>query len=80
MEEPEWDAQAYGTIHSGSGVEETVTNGEGGEGGHCQIFQRLLVLPGDGDLLQIPRVGDIDYGRRLAGGGEEIGPVKDGVE
>ena len=36
--------------------------------------------PGDGELLQIPRAGDLGNGRRLDGGGEELGPDEDGVE
>ena len=73
MKGPEWDAQAQGTVHLGSGAEETEISGGGGEGGHCQVFQRLWAPPGDGDLLQIPGAGDIGDGRRMAGGAEELG-------
>ena len=31
---PEWDAQAHGTFHSGSGAEETSISGRRGEGDH----------------------------------------------
>ena len=80
MEGPEWDAQAHGTVHSGSGAEEMGIIGGGGEGGPCQGFQSLWASPGDGDLLQIPRAGDLGDGRQLAGGGEELGPGEGGVE
>ena len=66
VEGPEWGAQVQGTVHQGSGVEETAICGGGGEGGHCQGFQRLWAPPGDGDLLQIPGTGDIGVVRRLA--------------
>ena len=59
IEGPEWDSQVHGTVHSGSGAEETVISSGGGEGGHFQGFQRLWVPPGDGDLLQILRAGDL---------------------
>ena len=59
VEGPEWDAPSHGTMHSGSGSEETEFSGGGGEGGHHQGFQRLWAPPGDGDLLQIPRAGDL---------------------
>ena len=39
-----------------------------------------MAPPGDGDLLQIPRAGDLGDIQRLAGGGEELGLGKDGVE
>ena len=81
MEVLAWDAQAHGTIHSGRGAEDTeISSWGGGEGGHLQVFQRLWAPPGDGDLLNIPGTGDLRDGRRLAGGGEELGPVKYGVE
>ena len=67
-------------MHSGSGEEETAIIGGGREGGHRQGFQRLWAPPGDGDLLQIPRAGDLGDIRQLAGGGEELGPGEDGVE
>ena len=80
MEGPEWDAQAHVTVNLGSGAEETTIISRGGEGGHRQGFQRLWAPPGDGDFLQMPRVGDLGDGRRLAGGGKELGPVKYRVE
>ena len=40
------------------------------EGGHHQGFQRRWALPGDGDLLQIPGMGDLGNRKLLAGGGE----------
>ena len=43
-----------------------------GEGGHHHVFQRLWARPGDGGLLQIPGVGDIDGVKKLVGFGEEI--------
>ena len=67
-------------MNLGSGVEETIISGGGGEGGHRQEFQRLWDPPGDGEPLQIPRVGDLGYGRQLAGGSKEIVPGEDGVE
>ena len=67
-------------MHSRSGAEETAFSGVGGEGGHRQGFQRLWDPPGDGDLLQIPRAGYLGNRRPLAGGGEELGTGKDGVE
>ena len=42
----------------GRGAEETAVSGGGGEGGHRQGLQRLGGPPGDGDLLQIPEMGD----------------------
>ena len=80
VEGPEWDSHAHGTVHPGSGAEDTVIGGGEGEGGHRQVFQRLLVPPRDGDLLQIPRADDLGKGRWLTGGGEEIGPGEDDVE
>ena len=62
LEVPEWDAHAHGKMHSGSGAEETAISDGEGEGGHHQGFQRLWAPPGDGDLLQIPRAGDLRYG------------------
>ena len=59
MEVPEWDAQAHVTVHPGSGAEEMEISDGGGEGGHCQGFQRLWPTPGDGYLLQISGVGDL---------------------
>ena len=79
MEGHEWYTQAHGTMHSGIGAEETVIGGRGGVGGHRQDFQSLWAPPGDGDLLQIPRAGDLGDGRRLVGGGEELVPGKDDV-
>ena len=79
MEGPEWDAQAHITVHLWKGVEDTVISSEGEEGGHCQVFQCLWAPPGDGDLLQIPGAGDLGGVRRLAGGGEELGPGKEGL-
>ena len=67
-------------MHSGIIAEETAFSGKRGEGGRRQGFQRLWAPPGDDDLLKIPRAGDLGDGRRLAGGGEELGPVEDGVE
>ena len=67
-------------MHLGSGAEEKVISGGGGEEGHRQGFHSLWAPPGDGDLLQIPRAGDIGDGRRMARGGEELGLGKDGVE
>ena len=55
-------------------------SGGGGEGGHRQGFQCLCATPVDGYLLQIPVAGDIGGIRLLAGGGEEIGPGKEGLE
>ena len=81
MEGPEWDAQAHGTMHLGSGAEETAISGEGGgEVGRRQGFLCIWAPLRDGDLLQIPRVGDLGDGRRLSFGGEELGPGKGGVE
>ena len=70
----------HGTVQPGSGAEETVISGRGGEGGHHQGFQRLWAPSGDGDLFQIPGTGDLGGGRRLAGGGEEIVSGKEGLE
>ena len=75
MEGPEWDAQTHGTKQLERGAEETKISGGGGEGGHSQVFQRLWATPGDGDLSQIPGMGDLSGGQRLAGGGEELVPV-----
>ena len=73
-------AQAHGTVHPGSGAEETEISGGGGEGVHRQVFQRLWVPPGYGDLLQIPGAGDIGGRRLLAGGGEKLVPDKEGLD
>ena len=70
MEGPEWDTQAHGTMLTGRGTEKTSFSDGGGEGGYIQVFQRLWVSPGDVDLLQIRRAGDLGNGRKLAGGGE----------
>ena len=59
VEGPEWDAQAYVTMHLGSGAEKPTFSGGGGEGGHRQGFQRLWASTGNGDLLQITRSGDL---------------------
>ena len=75
-EGPEWDEQAHNTVQTGSRVEETEISGRGGEVGHHQGFQRLWAPPGDGDLLQIPGMGDLSGRQRLAGGGEKLVPVK----
>ena len=80
VEGPEWDSQAHITVHSGSGAEYMAISGRGGEGGHRQGFQRLWEPLGDGDLLQIPGAVDFGYGRRLAGGGEELGPGEEVLE
>ena len=50
----------YGTMLSGSGAEETAIRSGGREGGQRQGFQRPWAPPGDGDLLKIPREGDLD--------------------
>ena len=50
-------------MNSGSGVEKMAISGGGGEVCHHQSFQRLWPPPGDGDLLQIPRAGDLGDGR-----------------
>ena len=60
----------YGTMSLGRGAEETVISSGGGEGGHPQGFQSLWAPPGDGDLLQIPRAGNLGNRRILAGCGE----------
>ena len=80
MESPGWDTQAHGTVHLGSGAEETEISGGGGEGGHRQGSQRIWAPPGDGDILQMPGSSDIVNGGRLAGGGEELGPGKEILE
>ena len=80
MEGPEWDAQAHGTMHSGRGEEETTISRGGREVDHSQVFQRLWSPPRDGDLLQIPRAGDLGNGRRLSRVGEELGLVEEVVE
>ena len=80
MEGPGWDAQAHGTMHSGRGAKDTANSDGGGEGGQFQGFHRVWAPPGDGDLLQLPKVGDLGDGRRLASSGEELGLVEDGVE
>ena len=80
MEGPEWDAQAHGTVNSGIVAEERVINGRGLEGGHRQGFQRLWDTPVYGDLLQIPGASDLGDRQRLAGGGEELEPGKEGLE
>ena len=67
-------------MHSRSEAEETAFSGVGGEGGHCQGFQRLWEPPGDGDLLQIPRAVYLGKRRPLAGGSDNLGPGEDGVE
>ena len=63
MEGPEWYAPVHGIMHSRTGAEETAFSGVLGEGGHRQGFQRLWAPLGDGDLLQIPRTGDLGNGR-----------------
>ena len=60
-------------MHLGSGAEDTVISSGGGEGGHCQGFQRLWAPTGDGNLLQIPREGDLGNRSLLDGGGKELG-------
>ena len=80
VEGPEWDAQMHITVQSGRGTEMTVISVGGGEGVHCQGFQRLWAPPGEGDLLQIPGTGDLGGRRRLAGDGKEIVPGKGGLE
>ena len=67
-------------MHPGSRAEETAISGGGGEGGHCQGFQRLWAPPRDGDLLRIPGAGDLGGGQQLSGCGEELGPGKEGLE
>ena len=67
-------------MYSGSRAEEKAISSGGGEGGHRQGFQRLWDPPGDGNVLKIPRVGDLGNRQQLAGGGEELGLEKDGVE
>ena len=80
MEGSKWYSHAYGTVHLGSGAEETTIIGGGVEVSHHQGFQRLWFPPGDGDLLQITGAGVIGDGKRLAGGGEELGLGKEGSE
>ena len=80
MKGPKWDAQAHVTVHSGSRAEETAIIGGRGEGGHRQGFHRIWAPPEDGELLIIPGVGNLSDRLRLAGGGEELGPGKDGLE
>ena len=55
-------------------------SGRGGDGGRHQVFQRLWAPPIYSDLIQIHREGNVGSGKRLAGGGEELGPGKDDVE
>ena len=80
MEVPEWGTQVHGTVHPGSGVEETSISGRGGEGGHRQGFQCLWAPPVDGDLLPIPGEGDIGGRRQLDGGGTEFDKGEGGME
>ena len=80
MEVPEWDALTHSTVQMRSRAEATEISSGGGEGGHRRGFQRVWAPPGDGDLLQLPKVGDLGDGRRLASSGEELGLVEDGVE
>ena len=70
MEGSKWDAQAHSTVQPGSGAEETLIIGGGGEGGHRQGFQHLWVPTEDGDLLQILGTGDHSGRRRLFGSSE----------
>ena len=62
-------------------IEEATALGSGrGEGGHHQGIQSLWDFPGDGDLLLIPRTGDLSGRRQLTGGGQELVAGKGGVE
>ena len=63
-------------MQPGSGAEDMAISEGGGEGGYHQVFQPLWAPPGYGDLLQITGAGDLGGGRRLASGGEELGPGK----
>ena len=67
-------------MHLDSEAEETALIRGGGEVGYQQGFQSLLAPPGYGDLLQISRAGDLGDGRRIDGGGEELGPGEDFVD
>ena len=80
VEFPEWDAKGHGPIQLGSRAEEMAIIGIGGEGVQHQVFQRIWEPPGDGDLLQIPGVGNLVNRRQLAGSGEELVPGKEGLE
>ena len=52
----------------------------GVEVGHYQGSQRLLAPTGDGDLLQIPGMGDLGGRRQLFGGGKELFKGKGDLE
>ena len=80
MEGPEWDAQTHVIVQRRRGADETEIRGGGGKGDHSQVFQRLWATPGDGYLPQIFCMGDLSGGQRLAGGGEELVPVKEYFE
>ena len=80
MEGNEWDVPTHSAVQKGSGEEATDINSRRLEGGQRQGIQRLWAPPGDGNLLMIPGKGDIGGGRRLAGSGQELVPVKRCVE
>ena len=63
-------------MQPGSGTETAVISGGGGEGSHRQAFQRLWAPHGDGELLQIPGVGDLGGRQQLDGSGKELVPGK----
>ena len=67
---PEWYAYTHSPLQPWSGAENTVISGEGGEGGHRQVFQHPLAPPGDVDLITLPGTDDHGSGQRLAGGGK----------
>ena len=66
-------------MQPGGGAEETEISSEVVEGGHPQGFHRLWEPPGYSDLLQIPGTFHLGGGRKLAGGGEELVPGKEGL-
>ena len=49
----------------------TAPGSGGGEGGHIQGFHSVWTPPGDGDLFQIIRAGDLSGGQRLPGGSQK---------
>ena len=59
MEVTERDEPAHREVKEGIRVEATVIGGGGGAGGHLKVIQRLWEPPGDGDLLPIPKAGDL---------------------
>ena len=76
----ERDAPVHSALQKSGGVEALVLGSGEGAGGHLRGIHLLWETPGYGELLLIPREGDLGGIQKLWSGGQEIFKFKGCVE